>query len=222
MPRVLSWSLSFLAVSLAVGTLTVTWESHTLTVKAGATLANIDKTVGTVNTAVSTFNQTLVAINQPKYGIIAELDDNLKNGRLALDNLNAVAIKERFFLEHTQPEEVAKLNSVLDSTNVLIQTSTTNEKQLTEAALGAVQTTNVAVKELVPVEQNLATVATDVHKLVSDPSNQKTLANIQTATAAGAETAKEGQEWIHSLLHPTWPHKVYHVFLDLAHAFNPL
>ena len=79
---------------------------------------------------------------------------------------------------------------MLDSTNVLIQTSTTNEKQLTEAALGAVQTTNVAVKELVPVEQNLATVATDVHKLVSDPSNQKTLANIQTATAAGAETAK--------------------------------
>ena len=56
MNRVLSWSFAFLVVSLGVFVLTASWETRTLSVKASATLANIDKTVGTVRETVSTFN----------------------------------------------------------------------------------------------------------------------------------------------------------------------
>lgn len=215
MPRALDiakivalWAIGLLAVALVGLAVTVGLAVHSLSAKASATLAGIDKTVGTVNTTVSSLNQTLTAINQPKYGVVAMLNDDLRNLRLTLDNANKAAIEERFFLEKTQPEEVAKLNTVINSSNELIQSTTKNEKVLTDAALGAVQTTNVAVTALIPVENNLAKVTLDLDTLVNDPSNKQTIKNVQTGTAALAATAHEGEEWFHGILHPTWPSRI--------------
>lgn len=62
----------------------------------------------------------------------------------------------------------------------------------------------------------------DLDALVGDPANAETLKSLSAGTASLAATAEDGQKFTHGLLHPSWPHKVWGVMLDVAHVFNPL
>lgn len=179
------------------------------------------------------------AINQvtaPKSGTIALLNDNLRNLRLTIDNANKAAIDERLFLETTQPAEVAKVNGILDSANSLIKGSMRDEAQLTQRASLTLDAGTDAVKGLLPLETQLRkdsetlnksleginTSVDGINALVNNPANVKTLNNVQEGTAAMAGAAKDGQQWLHSALHPGWVRKVWGITLDVAHVFNPL
>ena len=180
--------------------------------------------------------KAMVTVNAPKKGTIALLNDDLKNLRLTLDNANKAAIDERIFLEQTQPIEVANLNRILSSANTLLRTSNRNEQLLSDQASVAIQAGTDAVKNLEPLEDHLSAASTsldtsiqsinlsvkDIDTLVTNPANIQTLNNVQSGTAALAATAKDGQQWVHSALHPGWAHKVWGVVLDVAHVFNPL
>lgn len=58
----------------------------------------------------------------------------------------------------------------------------------------------------------------EMDRLIEDPANRQTLENFSNASGTLAATAQDGERWVHGLLHPTWPHRAYHVGLDVAHA----
>lgn len=189
-----------------------------------------------IRSVATNLNKSLNLVNAQKTGVIAVLNDDLSNLRLSLDNANKAAIDERLFLEKTQPDEVKRVNVILDNANKLIQGSTKDEAQLTQRATLTIDAGTDAVKGLLPLEAQLGrdsetlnkslegvnTSIKDIDALVNDPANVKTLNNVQEGTAAMAGAAKDGQQWLHSALHPGWVKKVWGITLDVAHVFNPL
>lgn len=62
----------------------------------------------------------------------------------------------------------------------------------------------------------------DLDRQVNDPAIASSLHNIDGTTASMEASAKDVQQEVHALTHPTWVHRVWNGLLDVAHVFNPL
>lgn len=165
---------------------------------------HLNKTVTQINYIIRDTDDLVIGLNKPKTGTIAVLDHDLGAIRLAVDNVNQAALQERFFLEKTQPEEVAKLNQVVDTTNDTIKKM--------QPVLGS---TNAEIVQL-----QLTTAQID--KLISDPELIATINNVEATTEHVNATSADVQKVVSGYLHPTWAHRIYGYCLDIAHALNPL
>jgi prefoldin subunit 5 len=216
-------AIAKLAVLIALASLCV--GGCFVTVKLVRELDAMKATTEKLSAEVDAVTLTTRELSTAKTGIIPLVQDDLRNFRLTLDNANKAAIDERFFLEHAQPVELARINKILDSSNELVTEATRHGARLSDEALADLQAADDTIRGLDPLEAKLGTTVEsltattkDLDKLVGDPENVKTLANVQAGTRALAETSKEGQQWFYQVLHPTWPQKIYHLTIDLAHA----
>jgi hypothetical protein len=214
MTAILNWIKALEALALVAVTvlcLTLTYEiAHVGQHISNALMAVTDVAASAttitakLNNTLDSVNRTVVLLNQPKTGSIALLNDDLRNLRIAAINVNQAAIQERVFLEQTQPEEVAKLNDVLDASRESIV-----------ALQPVLQSVNDEAKEL-----NTATAS--INALATNPHLVSAIANVDSTTAHVNATSKDVQQVVHGYLHPTWAHKIYGWALDIAHALNPL
>jgi hypothetical protein len=96
----------------------------------------------------------------------------------------------------------------------------------TVTALASLDTT---VRDVQPVLQQaqvsiakLDPLISDLDRQVNDPAIADSLHNIDGTTASMEASAKDVQQEVHAITHPTWVHRVWNGLLDVAHVFNPL
>lgn len=200
---------------------------------ANRTLTAVDGAVVGLNTVVINLNKSLVEVNRPcvqggdSCGTIADFNRTLRTLRGTLGQVEAAAIHENKQLGTLDAQEqalYADVHATLFAGQKTLEQSTT-----------LLTTANQTVKGVQPLivdaQGSVAALTQATHSLntvLSDPSIPATLKAAQNASEqlAGASVevkgmAVEGHQWLHSMLHPTWPGRAYHVGLDLAHAFNP-
>ena len=104
-----------------------------------------------------------------------------------------------------------------------------SQRQIAANAGGVLQSADGTIRDLRPVMnqaskslEQLQLVETDLDRQVNDPAIASSLHHIDGTTGSLEASAKDVQQGVHAWLHPTWPHKLWHVVLDVAHAANPL
>lgn len=200
-------SLMFAAIALFFGALT--YGVFVGINAAKSTQAKVNTTLDSLNTVATNANVALVEINKPKTGVIAQTYDVVRDTRLTLDNANKAAIDERLFLEKTQPEEMGKLNAILDSTNGLLHATSNSIGVIsvhTDTVLHSVNQDAIALHST--LDEATGTLHS-ANALVADKSIPATLQNIQQTTESTAAMVKDTQTAWHKFLHPSWPQRIW-------------
>lgn len=104
-----------------------------------------------------------------------------------------------------------------------------SQQQIAARAVAVLATTDTTVRQLQPVMQQaqlslvrLQAVETDLDRQVNDPAIARSLKHIDGTTASLEASAKDVQQEVHAITHPTWVHRVWRGVLDVARVFNPL
>lgn len=104
-----------------------------------------------------------------------------------------------------------------------------SQQQIAQSTTATMATLNTTIQGVQPVlvqaQATLAelhTVATTVNTQASDPAIADTLHHLDSTMSSVDTSAKDVQEEVHALTHPTWLHKMWGFILDGAHVFNPL
>lgn len=221
MTAINKYLIGLLLVAVAVFFFTLSYEvtqvgkhvSNTL-MSVSDTSASLNKTVTNINNTILDIDTTVTGLSKPKTGTISVINADLGAIRLAVDNVNQAALSERFFLEKTQPEEVAKLNNVVDTANSTIQHV---QPLLTNAS-----------DELLALQ----TATHSFNTLISDPQLSQTVTNINStskhlnATSEEIEkTSADVQHEVHEYVYPgpwkrVWGY-ISGVGMDVGKLFIP-
>src|ERR1700739_2862001 len=192
----------YLSVTVVIAVRTTEKHVSSALMEVGDAAHSVTVTVQAIDKTVGKLDATIIAINAT-HGPIAILDKDLSDLRLTLDNVNKAAIQERVFLEETQPAEVAKMNSVLDSTHQTIQD-----------VQPVLASANSELLILQAATQHLDAV-------IADPHLTATIANADSTTKHLDATSSDVKDYVHGILHPTWPHRIWGLMLDIGSALNP-
>jgi hypothetical protein len=163
------------------------------------------------------------------------LDDahhlTLEAGLTAMEARKASADERKALPQLTAQTEATlrSANALLDEARMTTRGIGTSQQQIAQSAVGVLTTTDATVRGLQPVMEQaraslvqLQTVEADLDARVNDPAIAQSLQHIDATTASLEASAKDVQQEVHAMTHPTWVRRVWHGALDVAHVFNPL
>lgn len=151
----------------------------------------------------------------------------INDSRVTMDEANKAIADERFYYEHQVPDMLSQVHNILGN----VDTATSDLHDTVTASTKLVNAATDRVNALAPIETRATTLVGDIDKKVNDPAITASLANLQTTSANAAITsqetaatmksvqaiAKDGQDEVHSILHPkplvsiaNWTLKVVH------------
>ena len=200
-----------------------------MALKAKQTLTNLDTAIASTSSVTANLNKTLDAINRPcsmtaPCGTLADIDRTLATARGALGQVEVAAKHENSQLSTLEAQErtlYGDLHSTLGHVDSFVIAGT-NSINLTS------MNTQPVLAEAHNSLAELTVSLTSLNKVVADPAIPATLKATQKAAEATADSmvevkamATEGHQWLHSMLHPTWPGRAYHTGLDLLRSLKP-
>lgn len=155
----------------------------------------------------------------------------LESGLTAMEARKASA-EERAALPKLTAQASQALTS-LDLELVAARNATdgvnTSQAAIAKSSTQALASLDATVRSMQPaIEQATSSIAElqivekDLDRQVNDPAIAASLQHIDGTTASMEASAKDVQQEVHAITHPTWVHRVWNGLLDVAHVFNPL
>jgi len=191
------------------------------------TLSKVDQTITDVDTAANNLNKAFVEMNRPDTGTLAEFNKTTLAVKGVLVHIDIAARHEDQQLTTLDSQERTLYSDMhqlaLNGQGLLNQgTETLKTGQET---IKAVQPVLGAAKDSL---QATTQAVGALNKVIADPNIPATVAEAHRGATALADSSQEvkamaveGHQWFHSMLHPTWPSRIWHGALDVGHAFNP-
>jgi chemotaxis regulatin CheY-phosphate phosphatase CheZ len=104
--------------------------------------------------------------------------------------------------------------------NTAVLATTKNENKIAEQTEETLEATIDSVKAVKPLVDNLTIEAKDLQTTTQAvnamvPDIQATAKNVNGMTADGKETTAMAKDWLHGILHPTWPERIKNAMLDV-------
>jgi glutamate mutase epsilon subunit len=201
-----------------------------LVIKAKATLTNLDMVIASTSSITANINKTLDEINRPcgghaSCGTIADFNRTLATLRGTLGIVEIAAKHENAQLYALDAQERI-LYSDLHATLLAGQTTLGRSADLLATLNQTGKDTQPVIAEAHTSLAKLTESLENMNKLIADPAIPATIHSAQTIAANTASAtghldaaSKDAQTWLHGVLHPTWPTRIYHVGLDFLKAY---
>ena len=198
----------FALVAFTYLCIVVSMAIHTNSKHTAALLMNLDD-------SVTKLNKTLDAVNAPK-GTLVQLNDLIKGARATVDHSDRLMSNQQKSLDQWNAQITTTLGNVNDSVVAL----TTNENKITKQTVETLNATTDSVKAVKPLVDNLTAEAKDLQTTTVAinamiPDVQATAKNVNGMTTDGKETTAMAKDWLHGILHPTWPERIKNAMLDI-------
>jgi len=188
--------------------ISVSMAIHTNSKHTAALLMNLDD-------SVTKLNKTLDAVNAPK-GTLVQLNDLIKGARATVDHSDRLMSNQQKSLDQWNAQITTTLGNVNDSVVAL----TTNDNKITKQTVETLNAATESVKAVKPLVDNLTIEAKDLQTTTVAinsmiPDVQATAKNVNGMTTDGKETTAMAKDWLHGILHPTWPERIKNAMLDI-------
>lgn len=174
-------------------------------------LMNLDESVTKLNSTLDTVNK--------KDGTLAQVNKALTDVRLT------VAHSDRLLTKQEQSVNLwnSQVTSTLGNVNESVVALTKNQNKITNSTVETLNATTESVKAVKPLVENLTVEAQDLQTTTTSinammPSIQATTQNINVMSQNGKDATKDLKDYIHGILHPSWPKRIWGYSVDLAHA----
>lgn len=163
-------------------------------------------------------NVTLDAINSKK-GTLAQINDAVHDVRLTVAHSDRLMSNQQKSLDQWN----AQITTTLGNVNNSVVSLTTNENEITKQTVETLKATTDSVKAVKPLVDNLTLEAQSLQTTtnavnVMIPDIQETVKNVNAMSDSGKDAVKDLKDYIHGVLHPTWPKRLWGYSVDVAHA----
>lgn len=188
--------------------ITVSLAVHVNSKHAAKILMNADDTITKVNTTLDKING--------------------KGGTLQQATETIVRVKDLITLSqatlYSQQKSIALLDAQVSSTmqhvDLILDATALDENEITKQSVETLSATTESVKSIKPLVDNLTAEAKDLQTTTQAvnamiPDVQATAKNVNGMTSDGKETTAMAKDWLHGILHPTWPERIKNAMLDV-------
>lgn len=173
-----------------------------------------------INASVVKLNETLDTLNAKK-GTLDQLNDVIRDARMTVDHSDRLMTKQEKSIDQWNSQITATLGNV----NTSVVALTSNENKITKSSVETLNATTESVKQIKPLIESLTaeasalqTTTQSINTLVSDPNIKSAVANVNVMTKNGDDATKDLKDYIHGILHPSWPKRIWGYTVDVAHA----
>jgi hypothetical protein len=158
---------------------------------------------------------------------------NGKGGTLQIMNEDLVRVKDTITLSQLTLFKEQKsldlwnqnISATLSNVNNAVVAATANENEITKSTVETLNATTASVNALKPLvvslddeAKELKTATASLNAVVTDPNITAAVANVNVMTKNGDDATKDLKDYIHGILHPSWPKRVWGYTVDVAHA----
>jgi hypothetical protein len=194
-------AFTYLCVTVAMAVHTNSQHTAALLMNASDTITKVNKTLDKINGKGGTLQQTTETIVRVKDLITLSQATLYKQQKSISDFDNEMSV-------------------VAGNVNIAVQAATENENAVshqTVATLADIQadarTANIELQTLNTTTSSLNKAVVDADTMI--PDVQATMVNVRGMTTDGKETTAMAKDWLHGILHPTWPERIKNAMLDI-------
>ena len=187
-------------LSVSILCVSASYNLTTVTKHLSATLMEADTTITKVNSELDEVHRLTLEL------------------ALTSETVRKTSIKESVYIDQLNRQ----VTQVIRNLNDTLVTTTNNETEVATAATQTIQQIQPVLSSANSEMQALQVATHSLNTLVTDPHLTATIANVDSTTNHLNGTSKDVQSYVHSILHPTWAHKLFSWTLAVVHAVNPL